>query len=310
VVVSVVVYYAALRGDEMRPGVKVVYKAAIESGTPSHEHMEKTVDILDRRLKELGVAKAQIQLAGPDRISIVLPDDVKDVDQTLAIAAKTAQLKFYDDGVTRVSGPASSLDEAFARAKKDPQVLLTEAERKDLVAMQKTAKERRASGGAEPVADSAVADGLASDSLVVVTAEPGKAAGNTDTVYFIYRDEPAMMGDAVKAARQAFAPYSQSPDVEMDFTDEGGKQFQEVTRRLWDRGSFFGVPQQFAIVLDGKMESDPQIDYSDPNMSGGIQGGKAIITGDFSQKEAKDLALVLNTGALPVTLELVQQQSL
>ena len=48
------------------------------------------------------------------------------------------------------------------------------------------------------------------------------------------------------------------------------------------------------------MESDPQVDPKEnPN---GIQGGSAEITGNFTIQEAKDLALVLNTGALPVSL--------
>ena len=60
------------------------------------------------------------------------------------------------------------------------------------------------------------------------------------------------------------------------------------------------MPQTFAIVLDGQMESDPKVDPKEnPN---GIQGGSAEITGNFTIQEAKDLALVLNTGALPVSL--------
>ena len=317
---GVAIYYIVPVGEKTRlgldlqGGLEVVYKATVERPgqeptAPTASEMEKALSIIERRVNGLGVTESQLQLQGSDQISVALPG-VKDVSQALDVVGKTAQLKFYDDGVTRVAGPASSLDAAFEEAKKNPQVTLTPAERKDLAAMEKTAKERRASGGGEPVADSAVADGLSSDSLVVVTAAPGKAGGNTDTQYFIYRDEPAMMGDAVKAARQAFDPNSpgQKPIVEMDFTDAGGKQFQEITKTLWDRGSFTGVAQQFAIVLDGKMESDPQIDYTDPGLSGGIQGGKAIITGQFTIKEAKDLALVLNFGALPVKLEAIQSQ--
>jgi len=92
----------------------------------------------------------------------------------------------------------------------------------------------------------------------------------------------------------------------MDFTSEGGKQFEKVTKDLALRGTIKGEPQSFAIVLDNQMESDPVVDpQQNPN---GISGGKAEITGNFTVGEAKDLALVLNTGALPVTLEKIQSQ--
>ena len=57
--------------------------------------------------------------------------------------------------------------------------------------------------------------------------------------------------------------------------------------------------QHFAIVLDREIQSWPSIDFNDyPN---GISGGNgAQITGDFTIGEARDLALVLQTGALPV----------
>ncbi len=54
------------------------------------------------------------------------------------------------------------------------------------------------------------------------------------------------------------------------------------------------------------MESDPIVDYKqNPN---GIQGTSAEITGNFTIQEAKDLALVINTGALPVTLNQIESQ--
>ena len=54
----------------------------------------------------------------------------------------------------------------------------------------------------------------------------------------------------------------------MEFTDEGGKQFAEVTKKLVGPGTIKNVPQSFAIVLDDKMESDPMIDYPMQNPNG------------------------------------------
>ncbi len=65
--------------------------------------------------------------------------------------------------------------------------------------------------------------------------------------------------------------------------------------------------QSFAIVLDGEIRSFPIIDFTDPQLADGIAGGSAQITGLDGIEEAKDLALVLQTGALPV--EFVQVDS-
>ncbi len=68
---------------------------------------------------------------------------------------------------------------------------------------------------------------------------------------------------------------------------EGARKFAEATRRL--------VGKQLAIVLDGVVESAPTVQSP-------ITGGEGEITGDFSEPEAKDLAVVLSSGALPVEL--------
>ena len=91
--------------------------------------------------------------------------------------------------------------------------------------------------------------------------------------------------------------------------DSGGDKFHEITRELAARGrqiSNQGVPkeqalQSFAIVLDREIKSAPTIDWDDnPD---GIAGGSAEITGIGDVGEAKDAALVLQTGALPVEFE-------
>jgi SecD/SecF fusion protein len=93
------------------------------------------------------------------------------------------------------------------------------------------------------------------------------------------------------------------PIVLMEFTGEGGDKFEEITRNLHIRGRLRQAPQHFAIVLDREIRSFPQIDYTDSSLAGGIGGGSAQITGLDSIQEAKDIAIVLQTGALPVKFE-------
>ncbi len=81
--------------------------------------------------------------------------------------------------------------------------------------------------------------------------------------------------------------------VNLEFTSEGADKFFDSTAEL----SQNTPPQdQFAIVLDGLVVSAPQV--NEP-----IPGGRAQITGQFTQAEATALANVLQFGALPLAFE-------
>ena len=65
--------------------------------------------------------------------------------------------------------------------------------------------------------------------------------------------------------------------------------------------------QRFAIILDGKIVSNPTVDYNDyPTGIDGRNG--AQIEGDFSQGEAETLAKQINSGALPINLKVISQK--
>jgi SecD/SecF fusion protein len=121
---------------------------------------------------------------------------------------------------------------------------------------------------------------------------------------------PEMTGADLKldGTRQDFRQ-PEGAVVLMQFTDSGGEKFHDITRELAQRGRIASnsVPnrdaalQSFAIVLDREIKSAPTVDW-DQNPDG-IAGGAAEITGIGDVSEAKDLALVLQTGALPVEFE-------
>ncbi|WDV50390.1 protein translocase subunit SecD [Streptomyces coeruleorubidus] len=81
--------------------------------------------------------------------------------------------------------------------------------------------------------------------------------------------------------------------VTMDFTDGGAKKFADITGKLAQNQS----PQnQFAIVLDGDVVSDPYVKQA-------LTGGNAEISGNFTQQSAQDLSNMLSYGALPLTFK-------
>ena len=124
---------------------------------------------------------------------------------------------------------------------------------------------------------------------------------------------PEMTGTDLKLSgtRADIDPQTSQPVVLMQFTGKGKKVFHEITRREAQRGSLAcqgarsqqdvqRCAQHFAIVLDGQIQSVPYIDFKrNPD---GIPGdnGAQIDMGGGSLGDAKKLALVLQTGALPV----------
>ncbi len=84
-----------------------------------------------------------------------------------------------------------------------------------------------------------------------------------------------------------------NPIVNIEFTKEGAKKFQEVTRR--------NTGKPLAIILDHKI-------ISAPNINEEIAGGRAQISGHFSVQEMRDLVIKLKAGALPVPVEIVSHK--
>src|SRR3954453_8239058 len=144
---------------------------------------------------------------------------------------------------------------------------------------------------------------------------PGLGSTPTGNSYYLFKYEPPSVPQMTGAdlnlsgTRQDFDPTSNSPVVLLDFTNKGSDRFQEIMRDEYVRGKLRNAPQHFAIVLDREIRSWPQIDYTDGSLSGGISGN-AQITGIGSVKEAKDIALVLQTGALPVEFVTLDQTAI
>jgi SecD/SecF fusion protein len=124
---------------------------------------------------------------------------------------------------------------------------------------------------------------------------------------------PNLTGDQLKssAVRQDF-DQNGNPIVLMGFNGEGNKAFLQVTKNAAVRGQTLGLGDQcgaqcaFAIVLDNQIRSWPTTNPNEfPN---GIdpRAGGAEITGMASLSDAKQLALVLQTGALPVKFVTVE----
>ena len=109
---------------------------------------------------------------------------------------------------------------------------------------------------------------------------------------------PEMTGEALSEAYATMDEFGRFK-ILLRFTKEGGKRFAEVTRAIAEEGKRAGRLGQLAIVLDSKL-------YSAPTVHEEIPSGSAEITGQFSQREALELANVLNN-PLDLPLDIKEQ---
>jgi preprotein translocase subunit SecD len=103
-----------------------------------------------------------------------------------------------------------------------------------------------------------------------------------------------LTGKNLEKAVVQFDPNDNSPQVSLQFDGEGAQMFEDITSR--------NVGKPVAIFLDSYPISIPTVNEK-------ITGGQAVITGQFTIQDAKLLAQRLNAGALPVPIELINQQT-
>ncbi len=194
---------------------------------------------------------------------IVQLPGIRDPERALEIIGKTAQLRFREVIETL---PLAAIEE---QAIKEGHKRGSRAFDRFIANVLKEQK-------------SGITSGDPKDELVVFPSSDGE---------LLYRLGPAeVVGADVDDARAEFDQTGTSWMVTLELTGSGTRAFADVTTRLATE------QKQLAIVLDRRVESAPSVQQA-------ITDGRAQITGQFTEQEAKDLALVLRTGALPIELE-------
>jgi len=323
-------------GLDLQGGLEVTLQAVPPPNRDlTKEDLDRSVDIMRNRVDKLGVTEPEIRTQGSDQIVIQLPG-VKDPEAAAEIIGTTAQLELFDLETSLV-GPSISLQgqpvesaslyallaqvQSLVKDGKSDAYYIVNPKTKRVVSgpYGSEAEALKKSHGKLPAGREIFA---VPDNMVVITCGKGAVvcpgAGGAGipsperTYYYLFKYDPPnvpqMTGEDLKLSGTR-ADFDTSPGaggspiVTMEFTNSGADAFERITRDEWIRGKLRQQPQHFAIVLDREIKTFPQIDFNDSSLSGGIGGGRAQIQGLDSLKEAKDIALVLQTGALPVKFE-------
>jgi preprotein translocase subunit SecD len=104
-----------------------------------------------------------------------------------------------------------------------------------------------------------------------------------------------LTGQYLKKAALVFDQNTGKPEVSLRFDQRGKKLFAEITKK--------NLQKPLAIFLDNQLLTAPVVQSE-------ITTGEAVINGQFTTKEAKDLVLALNSGALPCPLVLLEQKTI
>jgi SecD/SecF fusion protein len=134
-------------------------------------------------------------------------------------------------------------------------------------------------------ADQADAQGLPAATMILPSQD-----GTRELLY----EDIALGGESLVDAQPSFDQQRGIPVVTFRFDTRGAITFGEITSA--------NVGQRFAIVLDEEVITAPVIQQP-------ITGGTGQISGNFTTQSANDLAVLLRAGALPATLDVVEERS-
>lgn len=241
--------------------------------------LSKSIEVIRNRIDEFGVTEPEIVSQGLDRIVVQLPG-VKDITRAKDLIGKTAKLefKFVNDSVS----PAQ-LNDWLNKAK---------------TAGIEYKKGERFSDYVKEINTHLVND-LPKGHEITFSKEMNKVTNEIKNLEpYLVESTTSLTGDELQEAIVRIDQQENRPYVGLEFKPSGAKIFEEIT------GANTG--RRLAIVLDGNV-------YSAPQVRGRIAGGSAQITlgtGDYNtvMSEARDLALVLRAGALPVELIFEEQR--
>lgn len=110
---------------------------------------------------------------------------------------------------------------------------------------------------------------------------------------FLIKKRVLLDGSLLTNARVEFDQFQQ-PQVGIEFNRKGARIFDRITGE--------NIHKRLAIVLDNSV-------YSAPVIQDRIAGGKAVITGNFTLHEAKDLAIALRAGSLPAPVKIIEERT-
>ncbi len=299
-------------GLDLQGGVSVVLAPTKKA---SGDQLDQSLNIIRSRVDALGVAEPDITRQGQD-IVVQLPG-VKNHDRALGLVGQTAELRFRPvlqdlSGLKGVPSGSTTSTTAPAKATATPTTASKSTSTSEgalgLVPGESAAASQQAPTTTAPSPTTTAP--APRQQTVPITSRENDKPGNQVILpgpkgKGLYELGPALAtGRIVKTAQAELSGQGQwQVALKMHGGQNGIDKFNQIAAQCFDQAPNAQVcpTGRLAIVLDSIVQSAPSINARS------YQADQISITGSFSQSEAKNLALLLRYGSLPVEL---QRQSL
>jgi preprotein translocase subunit SecD len=265
-------------GLDLEGGVSVQLEGYQTDGSEvTRDEMEQAVSVIQQRVNSLGVTEPEIQIQGQNQVIVNIPG-ITDADRAVEVIGRTAQLGFYE--VFASEGELSVPQDEVEKTKEEIGQSLRE--------------------------DDAFKEG---QTQIVFEESPSPSGNGTYVAGYVVNDHPDITGEALDSANLN-RDQAGRLEVTMDLTREGAGKFADLTGRIAENALASGQPGtgRLAIVLDKDVVSAPTVEES-------ITGGNVVIQNTSSpqglpEQEARELEIVLQTGALPVNMRVLSVTSI
>ena len=330
-------------GLDLQGGSRLVYQADLTSIDSQNQEssLQGVKEVIEKRINAFGVQEPQVQLkdsGNKPQLIVELPG-IKNLDQALEKIGQTPVLKFKEKKNLSEEEKAAIIEKNKQIEQKAKSVLEKALQQPDQfkdLASEYSDVESGQSGGdlgwfnpdnalpalKEPL--KSMSTGEVYNELVKsqigyhIIKKTGEKEDQLRASHIVFGINSTssnqfvntqLTGEHLKTSQVTFQKTTGKPQIELIFNDEGAKLFEEITAR--------NVGKPIAIFLDGKSiidtTGDGEITDRDlyaPQVQSKISGGKAVITGDLNLKKAKTIAQRLQSGALPVPIELISQKTI
>ncbi|HAT3991451.1 TPA: protein translocase subunit SecD [Elizabethkingia anophelis] len=260
-------------------------------------------EVIRTRIDKLGVTQPNVQrVPGTGRILVEMPG-IKDIDRVKKLLQTSARLQFWEVQTAGEVAPYFQQLTSVVMTKGDSIGVNKNMNLINTLDMQNGARQNGV--GNVKLSDTATVNKLL-NSAQAIKARPAnlrftkfmwaaKPESNTPDNLTLYAirgtaNNKAPLDGAVKDAR---VNYDQIGRIEI------GMQMDSDGTKVWKTLTEKNIGRPIAVTLDDNV-------YTAPNVNTAIPNGQSVITGNFSQDEAKDLVDVLNSGKLPATAKIVQ----
>ncbi|AFZ54807.1 protein translocase subunit SecD [Cyanobacterium aponinum] len=255
-------------GLDLRGGSQLTIQLETTPQVPeiTPEKLQGVQSVISNRVNGLGVSEAVVQTVGSDRILVQLPG-VSDPEEAERVLGGTALLDF------RVETDNQEIRAEYQIKQQELASLIFQAQ-------------------------SLQGEALEAQQSKIEAVE--KQIEELSTQLY---EKTELNGEKLQGANFQPAPQGNDWEVVLEFNNEGGRLFAELTKQIAGTGRTLG------IFLDNELISSPTV--SAEYASTGIMGGRATISGGggFTLEQARELALQLEGGALPLPVKIVENRT-